>query len=185
MEPWREEARNDYLMHHGIKDMHWGFNKGKRNGKRTKEMSDLERAGRNFEANKRREDALYDATWKELEVTPSKRNNSKIDRLQSATAKAMNNTDNSLFKKNGLYSRGKKILKKIQNKDPEKRLQKAFASSDPYYIKRTDSYLPHVTGTKEAQKKANKAVHRKVKAYESKQKVKSFVNNLFKKKKKR
>lgn len=176
MSSWKIGRSDNYMMHYGIKGMKW--RKHKKKG-----MSDLERAGRNFEANKRRENALYDATWKELEVAPSKRNHSKIDRLQSATTKAMDNTHNSLFKENGLYSRGKKILKKIQNKDPEKRLQKAFASSNTDYIKRTDSFLPHVTGTKEAQKKANKAVHRKVKVYNAKQKAKTFVKGLFKKKK--
>ena len=162
MEAWKDE-----LYHYGIKGMKWG---------KRKRMSDLERAGRNFEVNKRREDALYDATMDELKK--KKRDNSKLDRLQAATVKAM---DNTYYASKNLRERSTKILKKIKKDDPQKRLRKTLRGQYTPNLLEATGTIHNLTGTDEAKAKAKKRVQRKVKRADTKYKVKAFTRKIFKK----
>ena len=165
MEPWKEE-----LYHYGIKGMKW---------RKRKKMSDLESAGRNFEINARREDAIVDSIWEELYKEPKDRDDAKLDRLQSAYNRAVDHTNLSSDR---LRPMSKKIIKKIQKKDPKKRLVDKGTIRNDKIVLASGSWH-NVTGTNEAKKRAERKTTRKVKAYNAKYKAKTFIKNLFKKKK--
>jgi len=161
MIPWKEE-----LYHYGVKNMRWG--------KRKK----LESAARNFEINARREDAIADSIWEELYKAPKDRDDAKLDRLQSAYNRAVDYTNSSADR---LSPMSKEIIKKIQKKDPKKRLvNKGITRNDKIALASGSRY--NVTGTNEAKKRAERKTTRKVKAYNAKYKAKTFIKNLLNRK---
>lgn len=123
MEAWREDL---YLSHHGIKDMRWGFNKGQRNGKKTKSNKDeksssakseydwwsneYSRARKNFKSSPNTHNRIEYNTakekkrqaWKEYEKSLEEKNKSKNrfkKRIGSAKQKAKRFIDNLFSKK--------------------------------------------------------------------------------------
>jgi len=163
MEPWREEAFSDELMHYGIKGMKW--KKRKKKG-----MSDYERAARAYESNWRNADSYKKQVTKQYGDFSHWPGDVRATHNKLATT-AVNS-------RVGKY-RGK-VLKQINRYGGA---QETKDYHDPGYIRPLG--VTSYSGNAKAKEKANKRVSKRVKSYNRKQKVKSFVNNLFKKKKKR
>ena len=146
------------LYHYGIKGMKWRKHKKKTN--------ELESLGRTFESANRHYLDVYEQSRREfLKSDQSPEAGDKHYERMASAEKARHGSTINLWNKTGQYpytSTGKHVQPRYDQKDLKGREARFTTVSEQRAI---DA--------------AKKKTHKKVKAYERKQKAKSFIKNLF------